>query len=288
MKVKIMTSIYSDLYGSDMGGRPGRKDHYRFSLLSLLKMTQADFVCYTSERELGSLMEFFYDQYQISSDKLKFVVFDLDKNEYSEYINEVKNLDTIRVSDRCYEIQYSKFSWFKKEDKTYDYYFWFDAGLSHTGLIPDKYLNAEGYRGYYESTLFNQKFLDNLINYIGDKFLLVAKENSRNFWEGTVDPKFYTTYDNSVHVIGGFFGGKTELWDKVVSEFDKSVKMILPEQKRLFYEEHFMSLMYQNHKDWFKTLNFDIWWHEDNFKEGTKEFFQQNKSFYKILEELND
>ena len=283
-----MTSIYSDLYGSDMGGRPGRKDHYRFSLLSLLKMTQADFVCYTSERELESLNEFFYKQHQISQEKLKFVVFDLNNNEYSQYINEVKNVDSIRTSDRCYEIQYSKFSWFKNEDKSYDYYFWFDAGLSHTGLIPDKYLNAEGYRGYYESTLFNQKFLDNLINYIGDKFLLVAKENSRNFWEGTVDPKFYTTYDNSVHVIGGFFGGKTELWDKVVSEFDKSVKMILPEQKRLFYEEHFMSLMYQNHKDWFKTLNFDIWWHEDNFKEGTKEFFQQNKSFYKILEELND
>ena len=283
-----MTSIYSDLYGSDMGGRPGRKDHYRFSLLSLLKMTQADFVCYTSERELESLIEFFYKQHQISQEKLKFVVFDLNNNEYSQYINEVKNVDSIRTSDRCYEIQYSKFSWFKNEDKSYDYYFWFDAGLSHTGLIPDKYLNAEGYRGYYESTLFNQKFLDNLINYIGDKFLLVAKENSRNFWEGTVDPKFYTTYDNSVHVIGGFFGGKTELWDKVVSEFDKSVKMILPEQKRLFYEEHFMSLMYQNHKDWFKTLNFDIWWHEDNFKEGTKEFFQQNKSFYKILEELND
>ena len=283
-----MTSIYSDLYGSDMGGRPGRKDHYRFSLLSLLKMTQADFVCYTSERELESLSEFFYKQHQISQEKLKFVVFDLNNNEYSQYINEVKNIDSIRTSDRCYEIQYSKFSWFKNEDQSYDYYFWFDAGLSHTGLIPDKYLNAEGYRGYYESTLFNQKFLDNLINYIGDKFLLVAKENSRNFWEGTVDPKFYTTYDNSVHVIGGFFGGKTELWDKVVSEFDKSVKMILPEQKRLFYEEHFMSLMYQNHKDWFKTLNFDIWWHEDNFKEGTKEFFQQNKSFYKILEELND
>ena len=205
MKIKIMTSIYSDLYGSDMGGRPGRKDHYRFSLLSLLKMTQADFVCYTSERELESLIEFFYKQHQISQEKLKFVVFDLNNNEYSQYINEVKNIDSIRTSDRCYEIQYSKFSWFKNEDKSYDYYFWFDAGLSHTGLIPDKYLNAEGYRGYYESTLFNQRFLDNLINYIGDKFLLVAKENSRNFWEGTVDPKFYTTYDNSVHVIGGFF-----------------------------------------------------------------------------------
>ena len=288
MKVKIMTSIYSDLHGSDMGGRSGRKDHYRFSLLSLLKMTQADFVCYTSERELESLHEFFYTQHHVSEEKLKFVVFDLVNNEYANLLDDIKDLESIRTSDRCYEIQYSKFSWFKNEDKSYDYYFWFDAGLSHTGLIPDKYLNAEGYRGYYESTLFNEQFLNNLIDYIGDRFLLVAKENSRNYWEGTVDPKFYTTYDNSVHVIGGFFGGKTELWDKVVSEFDKSVKLILPEQKRLFYEEHFMSLMYQNHKDWFKTLNFDIWWHEDNFKEGTKEFFQQNKSFYKILEELND
>jgi hypothetical protein len=36
MRVKIITSIYSDLYGSELGGRPGRKDHYRFSLLSLL------------------------------------------------------------------------------------------------------------------------------------------------------------------------------------------------------------------------------------------------------------
>jgi hypothetical protein len=55
MRVKIMTSIYSDLYGSELGGRHGRKDHYRFSLLSLLKMSQADFVCYTSEREIDDL-----------------------------------------------------------------------------------------------------------------------------------------------------------------------------------------------------------------------------------------
>ena len=116
---------------------------------------------------------------------------------------------------------------------------------------------------------------------------MVAKENSRNYWEGTVDSKFYTTYDNSVHVIGGFFGGKKELWDKVVKQFDEYVRLVIPEQKKLFYEEHYMSLMYQNHKDWFKSLNFDIWWHEDNFKEGTKEFFEKNKSFYKILEELN-
>jgi hypothetical protein len=287
MRVKIMTSIYSDLYGSELGGRHGRKDHYRFSLLSLLKMSQADFVCYTSEREIEDLKDFFYVNHNVSEDKLKFVLFDLNTNEYSELINSVKDIESIKKSDRCYDIQYAKFSWFKNEDKTYDYYFWFDAGLSHTGLIPNKYLSAPGYRFYYEASLFNETFLNNLINYAEDKFVMVAKENSRNYWEGTVDPKFYTTYDNSVHVIGGFFGGKTELWDKVVKQFDDYVRLVIPEQKKLFYEEHYMSLMYQNYKDWFKTLNFDIWWHEDNFKEGTKEFFEQNKSFYKILEELN-
>ena len=232
-------------------------------------------------------MLFFYKNHNVSEDRLKFVLFDLSKNEYAELISSVKNFDEIRTSDRCYDIQYSKFSWFKNEDKSYDYYFWFDAGLSHTGLIPDKYLSAPGHRFYYEASLFNDKFLDNLITFSDDKFVIVAKENSRNYWEGTVDSKFYTTYDNSVHIIGGFFGGKTELWDKVVKQFDEYVRLIIPEQKKLFYEEHYMSLMYQNHKDWFKTLNFDIWWHEDNHKEGSKEFFEQNKSFYKILEEFN-
>jgi hypothetical protein len=288
MKVKIITSIYSDLYGSELGGRPGRKDHYRFSLLSLLKMTQADFICYTSERELEDLKEFFYKNNEISEDRLKFVLFDLSQNEYQELINSVKDVDGIKTSDRCYEIQYSKFSWFKNEDKSYDYYFWFDAGLSHTGLIPNKYLSGQGHRFYYESSLFNDNFLNNLIEYSDNRFVMVAKENSRNYWEGTVDPKYYTTYDNSVHVIGGFFGGKTELWYKVVNQFDDYVKLILPEQNRLFYEEHYMSLMYQNHKEWFKSLNFDIWWHPDNFKEGSEEFFQKNKSFYKMLTELNN
>lgn len=287
MRVKIITSIYSDLSSLNMGGRSHRKDHYRFSLLSLMKMSNADFLCYTSEREIEDLKNFFYKTYNISEERLKFEVYDLLKSDYSDVLNPLKELSDKFVSDRSYEIQYSKFSWYNKEDKSYDYYFWFDAGLSHTGLIPDKYLSGKGYQVYFESSLFNDNFLNNLLNYCEDKFVIVAKENSRNYWEGTVDNQYYNVYDNSVHIIGGFFGGKKELWDKVVPTFDQYVKLILPVQKKFFYEEHFMSLMYQNHKEWFKTLNFDIWWHENNFKEGSKEFFEQNKSFYKILEELN-
>jgi len=288
MKTKILTCIYSDLHTSSMGGRSNRKEHYRYSLLTLLKMSQADFLCYTSEREIEDLKDFFYNIHQVSEDKLKLEVFDLTTTKYANLLHPLREADSNSVSDRCYEIQYSKFSWFEKEDKSYDYYFWFDAGLSHTGLIPDKYLNMGlGYRSYFDSTLFNEKFLNNLIDFAGDKFVFVAKENSRNFWEGTIDPSFYNTYDNSVHIIGGFFGGKKELWEEVVKKFDHYINLVLPVQKRFFYEEHYMSLIYQNHKEWFKTLDFDIWWHEDNHKEGTVEFFQKNKSFYKILEELN-
>ena len=287
MRVKIITCIYSDLSSLNMGGRSHRKDHYRFSLLSLMKMSNADFLCYTSEREIEDLKNFFYILHNVSEEKLKFEVYDLTNSDYADVLNPMKEPSVSSVSDRSYEIQYSKFSWYNKEDKLYDYYFWFDAGLSHTGLIPDKYLSGKGYQVYFESSLFNDNFLNNLLNYCEDKFVIVAKENSRNYWEGTVDNQYYNVYDNSVHIIGGFFGGKKELWDKVVPTFDQYVRLILPIQKKFFYEEHFMSLMYQNHKEWFKTLNFDIWWHEDNFKEGTKEFFEQNKSFYKILEELN-
>ena len=287
MRVKIITCIYSDLSSLNMGGRSHRKDHYRFSLLSLMKMSNADFLCYTSEREIEDLKNFFYILHNVSEEKLKFEVYDLTNSDYADVLNPMKEPSIASVSDRSYEIQYSKFSWYNKEDKSYDYYFWFDAGLSHTGLIPDKYLSGKGYQVYFESSLFNDNFLNNLLNYCEDKFVIVAKENSRNYWEGTVDNQYYNVYDNSVHIIGGFFGGKKELWDKVVPTFDQYVKLILPVQKKFFYEEHFMSLMYQNHKEWFKTLNFDIWWHEDNFKEGSKEFFEQNKSFYKILEELN-
>ena len=75
-KVKFITSIYSDLNGTEFGGRVGRGGHYRYSLLSLLKMTDADFLCYTSDRELPSLITFFYETHGISPDKLKFEVFD--------------------------------------------------------------------------------------------------------------------------------------------------------------------------------------------------------------------
>jgi hypothetical protein len=77
MTVNFITAIYSNLYGTDFGGRPSRGNHYRWSLLSLLKMTDSDFVCYTSDDEFNNLYDFFHIQNNISEDKLKLVKFNL-------------------------------------------------------------------------------------------------------------------------------------------------------------------------------------------------------------------
>jgi hypothetical protein len=291
MSVKFITAIYSDLNGTELGGRPARGSHYRFSLLSLLKMTNADFVCYTSDREIESLKDFFYINNQISEKQLEFKIFDLNNSKFKDIINLRKNVEQIKNGDRCIEIQYSKFDWWWNEDGSYDYYYWIDAGLSHCGLIPLKYLtNSEILRKYYESSLFNNHFLKNLVNDTGDKFLIVGKENERNYWSGTVNSKWYDRYDRSIHIIGGLFGGHKSLWNNVVNIFEDYVQKILSDETCEFlpHEEQIMSLMYVNHNELFTRQHFDIWWCRDNAPQGvTDELFNNNKSFYRILEELN-
>jgi hypothetical protein len=292
MSVKIITSIYSNLYGTELGGRIGRHGHYRWSLLSLLKMSDADFICYTCEEEYEDLKNFFYVENNISEKQLKIVVFDLWNTEVKELISKFKNVESTKQSDRCIEIQYMKFFWFLNEDMSYDYYYWFDAGLSHCGLIPNKYLAKHGIHNsqYYQSDLFNNDFLNNLIQKTEDKFIIVAKENQRNYWSGTVNPIHFNNHDMSYHVIGGFFGGKKELWSRIVMLFTKYIHQVSHHDNRLYHEEDIMTLMFRNHPELFTNLEFDTWWHEDERISGLdmNEHLKINKSFYKILEELNN
>ena len=288
-KIKFITSIYSDLYGTEYGGRMNRGGHYSYSLLSLLKMTDADFLCYTSDREIGPLKEFFYNTHSISPEKLKFEVFDISTTKFQHLIKEYKDVEMTKKSDRCVEIQYSKFHWWWNEDKSYDYYYWIDAGLSHCGLVPVKYLSGtHPEQRYYECSLFNNDFLHNMIEDTGDKFLIIGKENDRNFWSQTLDPKWYKEYDRSLHIIGGLFGGHRDKWDEVVTLFEDYAEKTIIDAKNLHHEEPIMTLMYFNHKELFERKHFDIWWCRDNAPAGvTDEMFTLNKSFYKILEEFN-
>lgn len=291
MKIKFITCIYSDLHGTKFGGRASRGSHYRYSLLSLLKMTDADFVCYTSENELKDLEYFFYETYNVDKQKLKFSVYDLENTKYKDLINPLKNIGEMMSSDRCYEIQYSKFAWWWNEDKTYDYYYWIDAGLSHCGVIPNKYLpsNTGSLQGYYESSIFDNNFLKNLISFTGEKFFIVTKDNVANFWAHPLNSKWYINPDNRLHVIGGIFGGKKESWDTMITNMERYLENVLVHDKMLPSEENILTLAFYNHQDDFVTKYFDIWWHIDSgISFVNQEYFLHYKSFYKVLEELID
>lgn len=292
MSVKFITSIYTDLYGTKFGGRPNRSGHYRWSLLSLLKMTDAKFVCYTSDREYDSLCTFFYDENSISKDLLEIKIYDLENHHFKNLFDKYKDYEAAKKSDRCMEVQWMKFKWMADEDMTHDYYYWIDSGLSHCGLIPNRYLTLTGpnNKGYYQASLFNNKFLANLIKETGDKFSIIGKENRRNFWSGTVDPKHFTNYDNSIHIIGGLFGGKKEFIPKMFELFEYYGNKVVEEDGRVYHEEDILTLMFRNHEELFNVFNFDIWWHEDERVVGIDmiEHTKKNKSFYKIIEQLNE
>jgi len=247
MKVKIVTAIFNGLYGTELGGRPGRNNHYRYSLKSLMKMTDADFVCYTSPDEIDDLSVFF--KTQIDNHQLTLKPYDLRNFKYSDRINKIKDVESTKTSDRCIEIQYSKFIWLSNEieDLTHDYVFWFDGGLSHNGLIPNKYLNKVAdnfYEQHYDSILFNNKFLQNLINHCGEKIQIVAKNNVQHFWSQTVPQKYYSDYCMELHIIGGFFGGKIEKMRKFCVLFFSYLELLLDNEDRLYAEENIMTLTY--------------------------------------------
>lgn len=291
MKIRFVTAIYSNLYGTKFGGRPSRFDHYRWSLLSLLKMTNANFVCYCDPSELENLKDFFYNQHKIDQTFLEIIPFDLEDHYFKTLFDQYKNYEqTKHGSDRCIEIQYMKLIWVSQQ-KDYDYCFWIDAGLSHSRLIPNKYLATSGVHNsqYYTSSLFNNNFLKNLINFSNDSFVVIGKENSRNYWSGTVNPTHFKTYNSSRHIIGGLFGGKKELWDFVIEQFIESVYIVTKNDGRLYHEEDILTLIFRNYEEKFKMLEFDTWWHENERISGLDivEHLKHNKSFYKILEELN-
>lgn len=294
-KIKFITAIYSNLWGTELGGRPSRQNHYRWSLLSLLKMSNADFVCFTSEEEYSDLSNFFYKENNIDTKKLILKVFNLQENKYKDLIKKYKNIELTKKGDRCVEIQYMKFAWTYSEINSgslYDYYFWIDAGLSHCGLVPSRYLSLTGpnNRGYYESSIFNNKLLDNLVLNTENKFTMIGKENQRNYWSGTVNPKHFSKYNNSIHIIGGLFGGKREIWLKVIPLFESYLTKVTESDGRLYHEEDVMTLLYRNHEELCYRYHFDTWWHEEEKITGIdiNEHLKINKSFYKILEELNE
>ena len=291
MKIKIVTAIYNNLYGSEYGGRLNRNEHYIFSMHSLMKMSNAHFILYTSPEECNELREEFKNY-----PDLEIISHSLTDSPFQSLIQKYKNYEESKSSDRCVEIQYLKLHWLYQQSKDCDYVYWFDAGLSHVALIPDKWLECRGERwllpDYYYSDFFTNTFINNLTEISKDKIFLIIKDNLINGWSQEPLQMFNEPYDYKWHVIGGAFGGKSSLIENFYNMYYDYSTRIADNYKEMWYEENILTVLYYNHEDLFTTKWFDIWTHENNTKSehiggrDVNEYLTTNKPFYKLLEEI--
>jgi hypothetical protein len=289
----IVSAVYNNLYGTNYGGRPSREVHYLYSLKTLMRMSDAKYIIYTNDTQK---VDNFLKENIEQTVQHAVITQDLVSTPNKSKIDKLKNLDEIKESFRCFELQYMKIYWLLQNlpSSEEDYIYWFDAGLSYSGLIPDKYLNTEGptyYDKYFNSSLFNNKFLHALKNYSTDKFFVVAKNNTNFYWSGTIPQKYYTEYCADHHIIGGFFGGKQKIVKKVCLIFLDLLDKLLDSEKELYSEEQILTAVYYNNKELFQTKFFDLWWHESNianlYNGEEEKILSQYNSFYKILEFFN-
>jgi hypothetical protein len=284
MSTLIITCIYSNLYGSEFGGRPSRDWHYKFSLLNILNLQPTKIICFTSSEELTELEKFFYEENKIDKNLLEFKIFDLKDTKYYDLIQSKKNIEKQKTDHRCFEIQYNKFFWISliKDIEQYRYVYWFDAGLSHGGLFPAQYMyeletNEHG-RNWYNSSMFTPEYLlylNRLAN--TGKIILISKNNKSFGTEVTIPQDYYINFDNSRHIVGGFFGGITENYLSFLQKFDDILlKLLLAKENDLFMEESIMSCLYFNEKDLYHTLEFDDWqpWPHHVNQESIKYFYE--------------
>jgi len=287
----FVTCIYNNLYGTELGGRNNRQHHYFHSLNNIIKKTpNSDFIIYTSPDEYEDIkLSFPYNNCKIQQ-------YDLNNNYFQKEFDKYKDRKSAQTSDRCFEIQYSKFYWMYLalyDENIYKNIYWIDAGLSYSGLIPDKYLECKGLSwggdDYYKSELFNDKFTSNLNKFTKSKILFIAKENMKNFWSQEMVE--YMDYDQQHHIIGGLFGGRRSKVLSMTAGLIPLIKAKINEEKTIQWsEEQFMTLYYYLNKSRARIKTFDTWWHENNYANAEEIpsdiYFSDKKSFYNILEEL--
>jgi hypothetical protein len=251
-----------------------------------MSISDAQFIIYTNDK---NKVYNFYKQYlTFRLDNIYIEEYDLYHSKYSDLINRIKNIEETKKSDRCIELQYSKFTWLSQNISDCEYIYWIDAGLCHSGLFPNKYLKVHTgnyYDSYYGSDIFTNKWINNINSAVADKVLVCAKDNVRNYWDGPVPDRYFKNSPCSTrHIIGGIFGGNIIKIQLLTKYFDSLVKEILNNESRFYSEEQIFSCLFFNYPELFHAENFDIWWHEDNTSD--QELLSNNKSFYRIIEKF--
>lgn len=281
-KTLFVTCLYSNLYGTRIGGRSSRLNHYLQSLETLLQM-ERDIIIYTSEQDAEKILE---RDLLRESPHIRIIIEDIFAHPQHDFFQrKIKEYEIVN-SDRCFEIMHSKPYWVQKHlEDGYDQVFWIDCGLCHGGLFPIRYRGDDSFKNDNKCSLFNTKLVENLNKIDGKVFILAADQtdhltgpnpDERFFFEGEKMHKFY--------IVGGMFGGDVKEVKVFCEKYDEVFnKMINIDSFQT--EEQLLSFLYFRYDSLFSPAVFTTWHHEDS--DMAQYNIENEIYFYNIFENLN-
>lgn len=284
----ITTCLYYDLFGTEFGGRHGPRYKYFYGLLSMLKMN-CPVVLYCWEKDIEEIKNFIdIETNGERNGQIRFETFDLYQSPLYETIKSIKNIEEQKKSDRSFDVSINKMVMLKRtiESNSFNskYFYFIDAGLSSSSLFPNKYLpnQTDPIRRYYECSLFSPKVSENLIKLAQEDKMILWKISQ---WTNYIDHTHCTRH-NGDSIIAGIFGSSAEIVKKYADDIIERFTFIIEAYKTLYLEEPIMTILYQENPEKYKTIDFDVWYHE-NSGDVFQSMIVGKKSFFNTFEELN-
>lgn len=282
----FITSCYTNLYNTPMGGRASRRHQYVYSLRSISKINSNIYV-YVDEANKNSLQNEFKHRF---FSNLNVISYDLKECKYHKRFQELLNGFNKVWSDRCFEIMHSKVAWLNqiKETTNYENIFWIDCGLSYNGLFPQKFVGEQydALARYYEFNLFNPDVFTKLLTFnekqnslfiVGDKPFLVDHFPPGKLMFG--NPTRFQKY----HVVGGLFGGTRDFITHLYNTYNEYLEGYLNNNLMVSEEGLLSEFISNTDPDTMKLENFGCWYHEDSGAPFMPILERNNNSFYKIF-----
>jgi hypothetical protein len=266
MKTKLVTSFYTDITGFPFFGHGAIARHERYlHSLRAISNTGEEIICFCNKTQIKMLQEYI-NLHNLNNVKLKI-----------SNLNDLPNLDKMieikKKTDRFntyHEVDWNKFYLLSKEiDEDYDYLYWIDVGLSHPGIMLDKYNpdidKADGmsatYWNYSYTNLFKPELFEKINDFVGDKLLNLG---NKTFFHSVLELNnvLEKNIDYSSLTVGGIIGGNMKNMEWFINEFNKYSEMSLSKDTILNHEAIMATITNEN-KDRFSTFEFVTWYHDD-------------------------
>lgn len=297
----MSTTFATAIYGRLSDGSVGRWDRYTYSLKNLVQSTNAQFAVFTSPGEVDQLKAFIAAE-KMDAHRIIIIPRDLTENPWHKRFEALKPF--YPHNQRSMDLVHSKVPWLYEVAAMEPFghwssIFWIDAGLSFSGLFPDKFRRKPfdayppSFERYTDLDVFTPEWAASLGTGLGDKLLTFGMSVKNHLWTQPLDVPFYNGDGakdyRKYHVIAGLFGGYSHdqigwlrgSYEKMVDDVLTAYESRTINLTTLPVEELLLTTLVANNPDRFHLRLFDTWYHEDHG--DSFDTLKNGKPFYKLF-----